>query len=55
MHVLGLLRQRCQWRRWLHARTERIGALTVLRGTRAVAKLGRQLELAVAEVCVTTV
>ena len=37
-HVLALLRQRCQWRRWAQLRMERIQALTVLKGTRTAAK-----------------
>jgi len=48
-HVLALVRQRCQWRRWGMARMERITALTVLRGTRAPAKQYAALQRTQAE------
>ena len=41
-HVIGLLLQRCQWRKWGRLRMERIRALTVLKGTRPSAKLAKQ-------------
>ena len=42
-HVLALLLQRCQWRRWGRLRMERIQALTVLKGTRASVKRASEL------------
>ena len=42
-HVLGIVEQLCGWRSWQHARGQRVVALTVLRGTRALAKRERTL------------
>ena len=41
--MLGLLLQRCQWRRWGRLRMERIAALTVIKGTRASSKRHKEL------------
>ena len=44
-HLLGTLQQLCDWRRWQFARGQRVLALTVLRGTRALAKREKTLAL----------
>ena len=44
--LVGTLLQHCQWRAWQKARAERVGALTILKGTRASVKRCRALRFA---------
>ena len=48
-HQLATLQQLCDWRRWQAARGQRVLALTVLRGTRVMAKREAKLALDRAE------